>query len=149
MGQTWQAIFAIIYNLTHNKVNGFDNFVNLDLISFSLHNVAMNKRTYYLAGIVSAFLLAGAVAGVAPVFADENDDDNEETGERNREESSIGLADESGGDEFEDEDDDEQGGVGGLSGLILYGVIAAVVGTIGYTGYKIFAGRKKAVKANP
>ena len=47
------------------------------------------------------------------------------------------------------EDDDERGAVEGLSGLVLYGVIAAVVGTIGYTGYKIFANRKKAVRTNP
>ena len=109
----------------------------------------MNKSMYYLAGIVAAFLLMGAVAGVAPVFADEDGDDEEEARGRDREESSIGLAGESDEDESEEEDDDERGEVEGLSGLVLYGVIAAVVGTIGYTGYKIFANRKKAVRTNP
>ena len=75
-----------------------------------------NKQAY-LAGILVALLLAGAVAGVLPAFADE---------------------------------DDESAAIGGLSGLILYGVIAAVLGTIGYTAYKVFAGRKKgSVPARP
>jgi hypothetical protein len=107
----------------------------------------MNK-SIYVAGIVAAFLLAGAITGIAPAFADEDDDEENGEEERDREGSSIGLEGENDGDESEDEDDDERGAVGGLSGLVLYGVIAAVVGTIGYTGYKIFVSRKKAVRAS-
>ena len=119
------------------------------LISSGLHSIAMNKSMYYLVGIVAAFLLVGAITGVAPVFADEDSDGEEEAGERDRGESSIGLAGEGDENESEEEDDDERGAVGGLSGLVLYGVIAAVVGTIAYTGYKTFANRKKAVRADP
>ena len=109
----------------------------------------MNKSMYYLVGIVAAFLLVGPITGVPPLFADQDSDGEEEAGERDRGESSIGLAGEGDEDESEEEDDDERGAVEGLSGLVLYGVIAAVVGTIGYTGYKIFANRKKAVRTNP
>lgn len=51
-----------------------------------------------------------------------------------------------GAGEEENEDSEEGASVGGgLLGLILYGVIAAVIGTIGYTAYKIFiVSRKKA-----
>ncbi|MEO9294319.1 MAG: hypothetical protein ABI347_01820 [Nitrososphaera sp.] len=102
----------------------------------------MNKNVY-LAGVLAAFLLAGAaVAGAMPVFAD--DDKDEDNGAREGSSSSSSLERE--GDHG---DDDERGGVGGLSGLILYGVIAAVVGTIGYTAYKIFVARKKAVRTHP
>lgn len=85
----------------------------------------MNKSVY-LAGILAAFLLAGTVAAVVPAFAEENGE--REAGEREQGESG---------------DDSEGGAIDGVSGLVLYGVIAAVLGTIGYTAYKIFAGRKK------
>ena len=99
-------------------------------------------KNVYLAGIVAAFLLAGAVAGVVPAFADDDDED-EDNGAREGSSSSDREGDR------DDDDDDERGGVGGFSGLMLYGVIAAVVGTIGYTAYKIFVARKKAVRTHP
>lgn len=85
---------------------------------------SMTKQAY-LAGIMVALLLAGATATVLPAFA------GDEEGEKG------GTTDRFGG------EDDDSAGVGGLSGLILFGVIAAVIGTVGYTAYKIFVSRKK------
>lgn len=89
----------------------------------------MNKQAYR-AGILAALLFAGAIAGVLPAFAEE---DKVENGTANRADEGR----EGGG------EDDHSSPIGGISGLILYGVIAAVLGTIGYTAYKIFVGRKK------
>ena len=103
----------------------------------------MNK-SIYLAGIMAAFLLAGTAIGVAaPVFAEESDAKNKGEDDSASEGSSQGLTGE------QEEGGENGAGVGGLSGLILYAVIAAVVGTIAYTGYKIFASRKRAVRTNP
>jgi hypothetical protein len=132
----------VAYNLTLNKVNGYMNFVNLGLISLLLLAMTMNKSVY-LAGILAAIMLAGAAEGITPTFAE--DDENEAT-ER---EGSSGLLGESEAGESEDDEGSEGSAIGGLSGLVLYGVIAAVLATIGYTGYKVFAGRKKAVRTHP
>lgn len=97
----------------------------------------MNKQVY-LAGILAAFLLAGAGTRVMSAFA-AGDEDRVEDRATNRADQGR-----------EDGEDDNSAAIGGLSGLILYGAIAAVLGTIGYTAYKIFAGRKKgSVPARP
>lgn len=111
--------------------------------------------------------MAGAVAGVLPAFADEDENEEEDLAVNRADDgrggeesegtgSSGGVERESesgereGGEEFEDDDSEGAALGSGLSGLVLYGVIAAVVGTISYTAYKIFAGRKKAsVPARP
>lgn len=96
-------------------------------------------KSMYLSGVLAALLLAGVAAAVAPAFA-EDDEENERGG-------AFGLG--AGEEERGESDDDSGSSVGGLSGLILYGVIAAVLGTIAYTGYKVFVSRKKAVRTNP
>jgi hypothetical protein len=102
----------------------------------------MNKQVFLAVGVLSAFLLTGAaVVGIRPAYAEED----EKRGEGTSGTVETGRENTIGGGEFGDDDDDsERASIGGgLSGLILYGVIAAVVGTIGYTAYKIFVSRKK------
>lgn len=95
----------------------------------------MNNQVY-MAGILAAFLLAGVFAGVVPAFADDEDEGEDGALERAGEGREV---------EGEDSEEDGASAIGsGLPGMILYGVIAAVVGTIGYTAYKIFTSRKKA-----
>lgn len=113
----------------------------------------MNKQQVVLAGILAAFLLAGAVAGtggagkgLAKAFAEDGGENNEV----GREGAAAAAGNEGNGEregagEREGGGEESEGAAigGGLSGLILYGVIAAVVGTIGYTAYKIFASRRR------
>jgi len=70
-------------------------------------------------------LLLAVTVTTVPVFADEDEWDDDERGE-----------------------DDERIGLGtGISDMVLYVTISAIVGTIGYTGYKIIsAKRPKLVK---
>jgi len=76
-------------------------------------------------------LLAVAITTL-PVFADEDDDDDERIGLGERED-----------DEREDDDDDERIGLGtGVSDMVLYVTIAAIVGTIGYTGFRIISAKR-------
>lgn len=77
-------------------------------------------------------LLTLSVATVPTVFADgdEWDDDDEAEYKRGANEMTR---------EQEYDDDDEEGlALGGVSDAILYGTIAVIVGSVGYTGYKIF-----------
>lgn len=131
--------------------------------------LAGTLAAFLLAGAVAA---AGAGWNAIPAFADDGEDDNNNSNDGNEREGGDGAASaneaaaaegergENVGDrergegagageresegEFGEDDDSEGAALGGgLSGLILYGVIAAVVGTIGYTAYRIFAGRKR------
>lgn len=74
-------------------------------------------------------LLAGTITTV-PVFAE--DDDDERIGFEEREDN--------------EHEDDERIGLGnGMSDMVLYVTIAAIVGTIGYTGFKIISTKRPKV----
>ena len=89
----------------------------------------MTKLSLFLIGLIALSVTT------VPVLADDDDDDEREFGfgEREREH----------GDEKEDDDDDERIGLGtGVSDMVLYVTISAIVGTIGYTGYKIISTKR-------
>ncbi len=69
-------------------------------------------------------LLLAITVTTVPVFADDDDDDER-----------IGFG------EREDDDDDERIG-SGMSDMVLYVTIAAIIGTVGYTGFKIISAKK-------
>lgn len=90
--------------------------------------------------LVFTFLLFVLTVNVIPSFADDDDDEREdafEFGENEREDE----------DERED-DDDERIGLGTeFSDMVLYGTIAAIVGSIGYTGFRIMTMKRPKIKS--
>ncbi|MDH3203578.1 MAG: hypothetical protein OEL81_02730 [Nitrosopumilus sp.] len=73
--------------------------------------------------LVLFFLLTISLVTASPIaFADEDEDDEK--------------------DEREDDDDEGLALGGGISDAILYGTISVIVGSVAYTGYKIYKTKK-------
>jgi len=86
-------------------------------------------------------LLVFSVATIPTVFADEDEWDDDE-GEYEREAGEMAREQER---EREHDDDDDEEGLaieGGVSDAILYGTIAVIASSVGYTGYKIFKAKR-------
>ena len=92
------------------------------------------------------FLLAVLAFSVSTgfVFADEDDDEWDDD-EREYEQKGSGNMEREQEREREHEDDDDDEGLalgGGIADAILYGTIAVIVGSVAYTGFKIYKTKK-------
>jgi hypothetical protein len=96
-----------------------------------------SSKIFFILLILSAFI-------IMPIVYAEND-----------EEKNNSFGSKEGEDERENEDEDERGeddgGLqlgSGINSVILYGTIAAIATAIGYSGFKIFASRRKTPKSS-
>lgn len=84
------------------------------------------------------FLLFVLTVNVIPSFADDDErEDSFEFGKNEREDE----------DESEDDDDDRTRLGTGFSDMVLYGTIAAIVGSVGYTGFRIMRMKRPKIKS--
>jgi|CXWL01.1.fsa_nt_gi hypothetical protein len=100
----------------------------------------------YSSKIFLILLILSAFTVMPIVYAEDDEDDEEKN-------NTFGSKE--GEDERENEGEDERGeddgGLqlgSGINSVILYGTIAAIATAIGYSGFKIFASRRKTPKSS-
>jgi len=98
-------------------------------------------------------LLSLFVVTVPTIFADEDEDewdDDDRSEYEQRGSSEIEREQERERErEHEDDDDDEEGLAfgGGMPDTILYGTIVVIIGSVAYTGYKIYKTKRPKLSA--
>ena len=95
------------------------------------------------------FLLTISVITVPTVFADEDEDERDED-EREYEQKGFGDMEREQEREREREHEEEDEGLalgGGMSNAILYGTIAVIVGSVAYTGFKIYKTKRPKIES--
>ena len=103
----------------------------------------MEKKSFVVFFLGAILLLAFSSTDVA--FADEDEWDDDE---REYEREGFGEMEREQEREREHDDDDEGLALGGgISDAILYGTIAVIVGSIAYTGFKIYKAKRPKISA--